>query len=155
PCVDAAVEASSETPIQQFERVASPVHTIFLLVLLAVVAALGYFSVHRLGQVHQPRRLLFFLMAMAWEWLLVGYIYWGLRRRGKSFRNITGKSWQNASDFFLDIAIAFSFWIAAIFVLGIVSRLIHATGMAEGARRLAPQGLFESILWIALSVTAG
>jgi membrane protease YdiL (CAAX protease family) len=27
--------------------------------------------------------------------------------------------------------------------------------MAEAARRLAPQSLFESILWIALSVTAG
>jgi hypothetical protein len=83
PLVDDAVEASSETPIQQFERVASPVHTIFLLVVLAVVAALGYFSVHRQGQVHQPRRPLFYLMTMAWEWLLVGYIYWGLRRRRK------------------------------------------------------------------------
>ena len=153
--MDGAVEASSETPIQQFERVASPVHTVFLLVVLAVVAALGYFSVHRQGQVHQPRRLLFYLVTMAWEWLLVGYIYWGLRRRGKSFRNITGKGWKNASDFFLDIAIAFGFWIAAIFVLSIVSRVIHATGMAEAARRLAPQGLFESTLWIALSVTAG
>jgi membrane protease YdiL (CAAX protease family) len=152
---DGAVEASSETSIRQFEGVASSVHTIFLLVALAAVAALGYFSVHRQGQTPQPRRTFFYLITMAWEWLLVGYIYWGLRRRGKCFRNITGKSWKNFSDFFLDIAIAFSFWIAAIFVLSIVSRLIHAAGMAEAARRLAPHGVFESILWIALSVSAG
>jgi membrane protease YdiL (CAAX protease family) len=99
--------------------------------------------------------LFFYLATMAWEWLLVGYIYWGLRRRGKSIRNIAGLRWKSAFDFFIDIAIAFGFWIAAIFVLGIVSRLVHANGMAETARRLAPQGLFESLLWIALSVTAG
>jgi len=151
---DVGMEASAETPIQRFESVASPVHTIFLLVVLAAVGALGYFSIHR-QQVHQPHRVFSYLITMAWEWLLVGYIYWGLRRRGKSLRDITGKSWSTASDFFIDVAVAFGFWIAAIFVLTIVARLVHATGMAEAARRLAPQSLFESILWIALSVTAG
>ncbi len=149
------MEASAETPIQQFEKVAGPVHTLFLLLVLAAVAVLGYFSIHRPATAHQPNRLFFYLLTMAWEWLLVGYIYWGLRRRGKSLKNITGKSWRSASDFFVDVAIAFGFWIAAIFVLSIVARLVHATGMAEAARRLAPQSLFESILWIALSVTAG
>jgi CAAX protease family protein len=152
---DTAIETSAETPIQPYESVASPVHTIFLLVVLAAVAALGYFSIHRQGQEHQTHRVFFYLITIVWEWLLVGYIYWGLRRRGKSIRNIAGKSWTSASAFFIDIAIAFGFWIAAIFVLSIVARLVHATGMAEAARRLAPQGLVESILWIALSVTAG
>ncbi len=149
------MEASGETPLQRFESVASPVHTIFLLVVLAAVGALGYFSIHRPSQVREPHRVLFYLITMAWEWILVGYVYWGLRRRGKSLRNIAGKSWKSGSDFFVDVAIAFGFWIAAIFVLTLVSRLVHATGMAEAARRLAPQGLLESILWIALSVTAG
>lgn len=152
---DAAIEASAETPIKPFESVASPVHTIFLLVVLAGVGALGYFSIHRQGQVREPHRIFFYLITMVWEWLLVGYIYWGLRRRGKSLKNITGRSWRSASDFFIDVAVAFGFWIAALFVLGIVSRLVHATGMAEAARRLTPQGVLESILWIALSATAG
>ncbi len=130
-------------------------HTLFLLLVLSVVAALGYFSSHRQGAVHQPNRLFFYLTTMAWEWIVVGYIYWGLRRRGKSFRNIAGERWKRPLDFLRDIAIAFGFWIAAIFVLSIVSHLVHATGMAEAARRLAPQGLLESMLWIALSVTAG
>jgi membrane protease YdiL (CAAX protease family) len=151
----ADTETSTELPIKQFEKVASPVHTLFLLLVLSAVAVLGYFSVHRQGFVHRPNHLFFYFTTMAWEWLLVAYIYWGLRRRGKSFKNIAGKSWKSASDLFLDIAISFGFWIAAIFVLSFTSRLVHATGMAEAARRLAPQGLFESILWIALSVTAG
>jgi hypothetical protein len=152
---DVAIEASAEAPIQPFESVASPLHTVFLLVVFAALVALGYFSIHRQGQEREPHRMFFYLITMAWEWLLVAYIYWGLRRRGKSIRNIAGKSWTSASAFFLDIAIAFGFWIAAILILSIVARLVHATGMAEAARRLAPQSLFESVLWIALSVSAG
>jgi uncharacterized protein len=152
---DDAIETSPEPPIQPFEKVAGPVHTIFLLVVLAIVAVIGYFNVHRQGSGRPPNRLFFYLTTIVWEWLLVGYIYWGLRRRGKSFKNIMGKSWKSAGGFFLDFGIAFGFWIAAIFVLSIVSHLVHATGMAEAARGLAPQGLLESSAWIALSITAG
>jgi membrane protease YdiL (CAAX protease family) len=152
---DAAVETRSESPIQPFESVAGPLHTLILLVVLSVVAALGYFSSHRAAGTRPPSRLFFYCATIAWEWLVVGYIYWGLRRRGTSFRNIAGKSWKTIYDFFQDFAIAFGFWIAAIVILSIVARFAHAVGMSEAARRLAPQGLFESILWVALSVTAG
>jgi membrane protease YdiL (CAAX protease family) len=152
---EAAVISVPESPINRSETVASPVHTLFLLIVLAAVCALGYVSVHRQAVVHNPNRLLFYLPTMAWEWLVVAYIYWGLRRHGKSMRNIAGKSWRSASDFFIDIAIAFGFWIVAIFILSLVSHLVHATGMAEAARLLAPQGMLESILWVALAVTAG
>jgi CAAX protease family protein len=151
---DAAIATRLEPPIQQFEKVAGPVHTLFLLLILSVVAAIGYFTVHRRGTV-QPHRLLFYLTTIAWEWVLVVYVHWGLRRRGKSFQNIAGKSWKRASDFFIDIAIAFGFWIAAIFVLSLVAHAVGSNGMSQAARLLAPQGPFESLLWIALAVTAG
>jgi membrane protease YdiL (CAAX protease family) len=155
PLADAAPIAIPETPINRFETVAGALHTVVLLIILAAVTVVGYVSIHRQATVQNPNRVRFYLLTIGWEWLLVGYIYWGLRRRGKFIRNIAGKSWKGALDFFLDIAIAFGFWIAAIFVLSIASHLLHATGMAEAARRLAPQGLLESLLWIALSVTAG
>jgi membrane protease YdiL (CAAX protease family) len=152
---DVSAETGPGIAIARFEPVAGALHTVFLLVVVGVVGAVGYFSTHRQGVVGHSRRLFFYVTTMAWEWLLVSYVYWGLRRRGKFIRNIAGRSWKSAVDFLLDIAIAFGFWIAAIFVLSVVSRLLHATGMTEAARRLAPQGLLESVLWIALSVTAG
>ena len=152
---DGVAETSAEKPIARFEPVAGALHTVFLLLVLSVVAAVGYFSAHRQGAVSHSRRLFFYVTTMAWEWALVGYVYWGLRRRGKFIRDIAGKSWKNAIEFLLDIAIAFGFWIVAVIVLSVVSHLVHATGMAEAARRLAPQNLAESLLWIALSVTAG
>lgn len=152
---DAGVESRPESPIARFEPVAGVVHTLVLLLLLAAVAVVGYFSIHRQSANHNPHRLLFYMTTMAWEWLVFGYIYWGLRRRGKSFRNIAGDRWKGASSFFLDIAIAFGFWIAALIILSLVARAVHATGMAEAARILAPQNYLESTFWVALSVTAG
>jgi uncharacterized protein len=152
---DAPIETRLEPPIQRFETVAGPLHTLFLLLALAVVAVIGYFSVHRQGAVHQPHRLFFYLTTILWEWILVAYIYLGLRRHGKSIRNIAGRSWKSTSDFFIDIAIAFGFWIAALFVLSLVAHAVGSNGMSQAARLLAPQGPFESLLWIALAVTAG
>lgn len=152
---DAGVEVGRESPISRFEPVAGVVHTLVLLLLLAAVAVAGYFSTHRQSADHNPHRWVFYVTTMAWEWLVFGYIYWGLRRRGKSFRNIAGDRWRGATNFFLDIAIAFGFWIAALFILSLVAHVVHATGMAEAARILAPQNYLESILWVALSVTAG
>jgi membrane protease YdiL (CAAX protease family) len=152
---DASAVSMPESPINRSETVASPIHTVFLLIVLAAVCALGYVSIHRQAVVQNPNRLLVYLPTMAWEWLVVGYIYWGLRRHGKSMRNIAGKSWTSASEFLRDIGIAFAFWLGAIFILSIISHLVRATGMAEAARLLAPQSLLESILWVALAVTAG
>jgi membrane protease YdiL (CAAX protease family) len=152
---DAAVVSVSESPINRSEPVASPVHTVILLIALAAVCALGYVSVHRQAVAHSPNRLLFYLPTMAWEWIVVGYIYWGLRRHGKSMQNIAGKRWRSAADFFIGIAIALGFWIVAILVLSLVARAVGASGMSQAVRLLAPQSLLESILWVALGVTAG
>ena len=152
---DAGVEVGRESPISRFEPVAGVVHTLVLLLILTAIAIAGYFSTHRQSADHNPHRWVFYVTTMAWEWLVFGYIYWGLRRRGRSFRNIAGDRWRGATNFFLDIAIAFGFWIAALFILSLVAHVVHATGMAEAARILAPQNYLESILWVALSVSAG
>ncbi len=154
---DAVIETrvDLDSPIQPSETIAGPIHTILLIVVLTAVAFLGYLSTNQPAAAHPRNKLFFYLTTMAWEWLLVGYIYWGLRRRGKSFRNIAGKSWNSVGSFFLDFAIAFGFWIAAIVILAIVANAMHAAGMSEAARKLAPHGTLESVIWVALSITAG
>jgi uncharacterized protein len=138
-----------------FEPVAGPLHTVVLLLALAAVASLGYFTVHRFAASGNAGRGRFYLPTMAWEWIIVGYIYWGLRRRGKAFRDIAGEPWRSASAFLMDIAICCGFWIAALMILAGVTKLVHATGMQQAARNLAPRDTFETLMWVALSITAG
>lgn len=152
---DLASAVAPDSAPNRHEAVASPLHTIVLLLVLSGVALLGYRSVHQMRAAQHSNRIVFYAITMVWEWLVVGYIYWGVGRRGKSLRDVVRGSWKRVSDFFIDFAIAFGFWISALIILSVVSRAIHATGMAEAARTLGPQGLAESIVWVALSVTAG
>ena len=152
---DVPPAATPGVPADRFETLAGPLHTIILLLVLAGVSLLGYRSVHQMRAAQHANRIVFYTITMAWEWIVVGYIYWGVRRRGKSLGDVVRGSWKRAADFFIDVAIGFGFWIAALVVLGVIARAIHAGGMAEAARTLGPQGLAESIVWVALSVTAG
>jgi len=136
------------------KTVAGPLHTIILLLVIASVSALGYFSVQRAIGTQNPHRLVFYGLTMAWEWATVGYIYWGVRRHGVSFSELVGGSWKG-KRFFVDLGIAFAFWVAALVVLGIVAFLLHSRGMNEAARAIAPRTPVESFLWVCVSVTAG
>jgi len=152
---DASVAPHAEPSSSRFQTVAGPLHTIILLLILTAITTVGYFSMHGAGPVRISSHLRFYLPTIAWEWLVFGYIYWGVRRHGRTFRDIAGERWKSGMEILRDIGIAFCAWIVAIVVLGVTSRLVHATGSLEAAKRLAPQGVLESVVWIALAVTAG
>jgi uncharacterized protein len=152
---DAVAVAAPESPNHRFETIASPLHTVVLLLILSVITALGYFSMHRAQGMQITNRLLFYLPTVIWEWLVVGYIYWGVRRHGKTFRDIAGERWKNSLEFFRDVAIAFVAWIAAGLILRLTANLLHANSFVDAAKRLAPQSPLEDTVWIALAVTAG
>lgn len=155
PSTNPEAQVTPEVRKKNFEPVAGILHTVVLLLALTAIALLGYRAVHRIAAAGNVSRFRFYLPTIAWEWLVVGYIYWGLRRRGKAFRDVAGERWRSASAFFIDLAIACGFWIAALIILGVVAKLVHATGMQEAARRLAPHSALEILAWIALSITAG
>jgi len=137
------------------ETFAGPIHTIVLLLVMIGASVAGYFSVHRLRDTPNPNRLFFYGVTMAWEWIVVAYIYWGVRRHGKPMRELVGGGWTRARDFFRDLGIAVSFWIAALIVLGIAAHVVGTSGGNQAARTISPRGFQESIAWIAVAVTAG
>ena len=114
-----------------------------------------YVSAGRMRAAEQPSRVLFYLITIAWEWLLVGYVLVGVRLRHTPLLEVTGPRWSRARDVFRDIGIALAFWIAALLVLALVAHLLHFQGMKQNVRFLAPDGSTEIALWIAVSVTAG
>jgi uncharacterized protein len=152
---DAVAGAAPESSKQRFEAIASPLHTVVLLLILTGITVFGYYSLHRAEGLQVVNRLRFYLPTLIWEWLVFGYIYWGVRRHGKTFRDVAGERWKNGLEFFRDAGIALAGWIASGVILNLTARLLHANGFLEAAKRLAPRGAVEDTVWIALAITAG
>jgi uncharacterized protein len=134
-------------------------HTVLLILILVGFSALGArSSAHLTGR---EGRIPMYLGTIIWEWLLLGYVWIGLRLRRVRLRDLIGGRWASAGDFVRDIAIAIGFMIVALFVLGVVGRLLGLEGKAQAseAKRifgfLVPRNRVEVLLWIGVSSTAG
>jgi hypothetical protein len=70
--------------------VAATLHTAVFLLILFGSAALMYVSASRMRTVEQPRRVVFYITTITWEWLLMGYVLFGVRRHGTSLWEVMG-----------------------------------------------------------------
>jgi hypothetical protein len=97
---------------------------------------------------------------MAWEWILTGFVYLGIRKRVR-LRELIGGRWATIEDFVRDLGIAVGFWLVAVAVLGAGAKLLHLDqgGRAESMRQqlgfLIPGTSLELFVWCCLSITAG
>jgi membrane protease YdiL (CAAX protease family) len=132
---------------------------VLFIVIIIVFAMLSANSQHKMISKHG--RVPAYLLTMAWEYVLVGYIIWGARKKKASLREIVGGRWNSVEDFLLDLAVAFGFWLVAA---GVLAGLSYALGLASPAQveqakkqlgPLLPQTGLELGLWLALSATAG
>ena len=146
---------SQPVPEQQDTRVAETWHTIGLILIMTVWAALGYFGADRARAQQNPNRLVSYATTAAWEWAVVGYIAWGVRRRGMRFRELLGNRWKGVLDFFRDWGIAIGFWILSLVVLGTVGHGLGAKQDSQNVGFLLPVTKLEMLCWVLLSSTAG
>jgi membrane protease YdiL (CAAX protease family) len=126
---------------------------------LLVFAALSAHSQQQM--VGRHGRVAMYAVTMGWEWLLLGYVVWGARRKGVGLREIVGGRWASPEDALLDLAIAVGFWITAALLLAGLSfalGLTHADQLQQAKKQLGellPRSRTELELWLALSATAG
>jgi membrane protease YdiL (CAAX protease family) len=113
------------------------------------------------GTVTEKMRILQYLATIALEFVLLGFVWIGLRLKQTKFRDLVGGRWESPEAFLLDVAIAFVFWMIAYgtliglgFALGLAK-----PGQADSAKKLAgmlaPHTLPGLGLFVLLSVTAG
>jgi membrane protease YdiL (CAAX protease family) len=154
-----------ETPPTEAPTATSPApvapawHTALFVVVIVSFAAL---SARTQGQMIAHRgRVTVYLLTLAWEYLLVGYILWGARKKGVTLREIVGGRWKSPENLLIDVAIAFAFWMVAA---GTLAALSFALGLASPSQvaqarkqlgALLPQSGLEMVLWLVLSATAG
>lgn len=132
-------------------------HTLILIIVLLTASLNGTRASHVLtsgGKVPE------YVWTMTWEWILVAFVWLGIRKR-IPLRDLIGGRWATLEDFFLDIVYAGVFWCGAMLVLGISAKLMHLdqASKIEGMRKqlgfLAPRSNLDLALWYCVSTTAG
>lgn len=162
------MELSSEQPaitnVQEPKaperRLVAPLwHTVLMIVVLVAFSFMGAKSEHKLAGEHG--RIVQYTATILWEWFLVGYVWWGIRKHGVTIRELIRGRWKKVEDALLDVALAAGFWICAAVVLVSLAYLfgLAAPEKLKTAREqldfLVPRTTRESFVWLALSCTAG
>ena len=145
---------------QSRERLLAPWwHTLILVVVLLLASLNGTQGKHPLAEASRSK-LPEYLATIVWEWLLVGFVWLGIRKRIR-LRELIGGRWATWEDFFLDLVYAAAFWGCALVVLGGLAKLMHLDegGKMEAMRKslgfLAPGSRLELAVWFCVSTTAG
>lgn len=99
-------------------------------------------------------RVVNYAVIMVWEWMTVGFIWWGVRRRGIRMADLIGGSWPRLTAILRDVGIAVLFLIASNLILGLLRFALKATPN-QAVRSIIPQTSTEIALWIVLAFTAG
>jgi len=88
------------------------------------------------------------------NWLLVLFVWKGVRKRGGTFGSLVGGRWASARDLLRDLGIAAIFWaVLAAAAWGI--HLALGEGHEKSVDILLPQTVVEIAAWIATSASAG
>jgi membrane protease YdiL (CAAX protease family) len=150
------LESSKSSGLPESGSIAPIWHTVLVLVMLLGIAGLSAWkgSVSPAGGVSQNARLLNYGTVMAWEWLTVGLIAWGVRLRGKSIADLIGGRWPNAAAVFRDVRIGVLFLLASDLILAIIQFALK-NSPNQALRDLLPQTPIETAVWFALTATAG
>ena len=135
-------------------------HTVLLLVLILAMSFSGGSGGKRAFSATHSRVPLY-LMTIGVEWLMFGYVVYGIRHRGKKLSELVAGRWQSVEDALIDVAIGVGFWFVALMILGAIGVLLgltHPGNLAEAKEKigfLAPRGGLEISLFLLLSASAG
>jgi membrane protease YdiL (CAAX protease family) len=127
-----------------------------LILLLVAVGGARLQSRHSPGEgvtEEHPAAMPLYLSLIAFEWLLVGFVWLGVRRRMR-VRDLIGGRWNNAGDVLLDLGIALLFWIIWTGV-GVSVKYLLGPSTARSIDFLLPRGYVEISVWVLLSISAG
>jgi membrane protease YdiL (CAAX protease family) len=147
--------ALAQSASDRYLRVASPLHTIFVLAALAGWTLLGNTLANQLSAAAHPHRVRFYAVTLLFEWLLFLFVVAGVRRSGASVLIVLGDRWHSVLEVVRDIGIAAAFWLVSAILLWILGWLLRVTALGRNMQFILPLGAVELTLWIALSLTAG
>src|ERR1051325_6401033 len=111
-----------DSPAAPLRPIAPWWHTI---ILLAFIFLLSFHGTSAATSASAGKHTNFlYLQTIAIQWLMFGYIVWGLRKGGVRLRDLIGGRWSSPEDFLLDFVIAVGFMVTAFVVLGCLNLVV-------------------------------
>jgi len=131
-------------------------HTALVIAILFGVSALSTAEGKSVG--FGRHHLEKYALTTAWEIALAALTWWGIRMRRVPMRQLLGERRPGARAWLADLGAALIFWVMAWTILAAISSLLwmlHLRRETATVMALAPQTIGETLLWVALSITAG
>lgn len=95
-----------------------------------------------------------YVQVMILEWIMVVFVWYGIRRSGVRLRDLVGGKWDGIGAVIRDVAIAIGFLLVSGGVLNGMAHLLKAVPN-QAVRNLLPRDHTEIALFLALAATAG
>ncbi|MGH7652811.1 MAG: CPBP family intramembrane glutamic endopeptidase [Gemmatimonadaceae bacterium] len=149
---DAVVEAPKP---EREGQIASWLHLLIVVGVMTLGAYRGSVNATAIAEAKTFNRAIFYVIAIAFEWAMLGIVLLGLRLHHTPLSTVLGERWKSIREVARDIGIAVAFLIVSSFVLSVTAGHPRDTAPGGIVQAILPHGPVESILWIGLSVSAG
>jgi uncharacterized protein len=141
-------------PSTSANAVAPAWHTVVVVLIMLAVSGWSAYSGGLPTVGHAADRIASYVGAIVMEWLVLGFIWFGLRLRNQNLRILLGKNWGGGRQILRDLGIALLFLIIANIILTALGHLLKAEPNAA-IRNLLPHGPTQMVVYFLLTVTAG
>ena len=146
--------STATSPQPENHAVAPAWHTVLLVLIMLGLSGLSAYS-QGLPSVGRARnQIARYVTSIVMEWLILGFIWFGLRLRKQHMRVLLGENWGGARQILRDLGIAVLFLIISNLVLKLISHLLKAAPNAA-IIGLLPHTPSEIAVFSLLTVTAG
>jgi hypothetical protein len=129
-------------------------HTVLLVLIMLGLSGVSAYSQGLPSIGNTRNQIARYVTAIVMEWLILGFIWFGLRLRKQRMRVLLGENWGGARQILRNLGIAVLFLIASNLILSLISHLLKAAPNAA-IIGLLPHTPAEIAVYALLTVTAG
>ena len=145
-----ATAVLSKPKSDMYRPIASPWHT---QILVLIQGSLSFRGWAKASQPHNMDRITMYERTIFFEWLMFALVVAGLWLHRTSVLTVVGERWRSWKRVGRDIGMGVLFLVGSIMLTSILGG--HAHAGSSRTSFLLPHGRNETLVWIALSITAG
>jgi len=145
----------SGSNIPRANLLASPWHTVFVLLVLGLYAYGATIRAARAQAGLGPSRPTMYLRTIFFELLFLGIVVAGVKLRGGSLQSVLGQRWKSVGQVAVDLGLGIGLLILSTLLAPILGGHQNAGAANQSVQFLLPETSLEMALWMLLSITAG